>query len=294
MFNFFHDLLHDVMPHGMSPLLHGIIDTLNTILFLFLAYLLMEFIEHKASDKMEKAMTKIGKGGPAIGSMLGCIPQCGFSATASNLYTAGVITEGTLIAVFLATSDEAIPILISTPGAHASVWKLIIAKIIIGVFIGFGVDIALKLMKIKKLHVDMCKDCGCDEEEGIFKPALFHTLKTSLFILIVNIIIGYVIFFVGEDNLNTFLLSGHYAQPFIAALVGLIPSCAISSAITTLYIQGALSFGAALAGLCSGAGVGIAVLLKANPIKRENIRIILTMYFASAIIGFFIMLIGIN
>ena len=140
----------------------------------------------------------------------------------------------------------------------------------------------------------MCKDCGCEEEEGIFKPALFHTLKTALFILIVNIVISYVIFFVGEDNLNSFLLSGHYAQPFIAALVGLIPSCAISSALTTLYIQGALSFGAALAGLCSGAGVGVAVLLKANPIKRENIRIIITMYLASALIGFFVMLIGIN
>ncbi len=294
MFNFLHDLFHNILPDGVSPLLHGIIDTLNTILFLFLAYLLMEFIEHKASEKMERAMTKIGKGGPAIGSLLGCVPQCGFSATASNLYTAGVITEGTLIAVFLATSDEAIPILISTPGAHTSLWKLIIAKIIIGIFIGFGVDIALKLLKIKKLEVDMCKDCGCEEEEGILKPALFHTLKTSLFILIVNIAIGYVIYFVGQDNLNSFLLSGHYAQPFIAALVGLIPSCAISSALTTLYINGALSFGAALAGLCSGAGVGIAVLLKANPIKRENIRIILTMYLSSAIIGFFIMLIGIN
>ena len=294
MFNFLDHLFHDVMPEALTPLMHGIIDTLNTILFLFLAYLLMEFIEHKASEKMERAMTKIGKGGPAIGSIMGCIPQCGFSATASNLYTAGVITEGTLIAVFLSTSDEAIPILISTPGAHASVWKLILAKVIIGIAIGFAIDIALKLMKIKKLHVDMCKDCGCEEEESIFKPALFHTLKTALFILIVNIIIGYIIFFVGEDNLNAFLLSGHYAQPFIAALVGLIPSCAISSALTTLYINGALSFGATLAGLCSGAGVGIAVLLKANPIKRENLRIIFTLYFASAIIGFFIMLIGIN
>ena len=294
MFNFLADLFGKYMPEWLHPLLHGIVDTLNAVPFLFLAYLLMEFLEHHASQKMEKTLSKIGKGGPIIGSGLGCIPQCGFSATASNLYTAGVITEGTLIAVFLATSDEAIPILISTPGAHSSIWKLIISKIIVGVIIGFGVDIALKLFKIKKSYVDMCKDCGCEEQEGIFKPALLHTLKTSLFILIVNIVISYIIHFVGQENLNSFLLSGSYAQPFITALLGFIPNCAISSAITTLYINGALSFGATLAGLCSGAGIGIAVLLKANPIKKENLRIIITMYVSSALIGFFLMLFGIN
>ena len=294
MFNFLHELLHHILPEFLHPLWHSIIDTLNAILFLFLAYLLMEFIEHKASDKMEKSLSKIGRGGPLVGSLLGCIPQCGFSATASNLYTAGVISEGTLIAVFLATSDEAIPILISTPGAHESVWKIIISKIVIGVFIGFAIDIALKLLKVKKITVDMCKDCGCEEEEGILKPAFIHTAKTALFILIINIIIGYAIHFLGADRLNSILLSGHYAQPFITALVGLIPNCAISSALTTLYIKGSLSFGATLAGLCSGAGVGIAVLLKVNPIKKENLRIIVTMYLVSALIGFFLMLFGIN
>ncbi|MBO5262398.1 MAG: arsenic efflux protein [Clostridia bacterium] len=294
MFNFLEHAMCHRLAEWLHPLLHGIIDTLNAFLFLFLAYLLMEFIEHKASERMERTMTKIGKGGPAIGSLLGCIPQCGFSATASNLYTAGVVTEGTLIAVFLATSDEAIPILISTPSAHGSIWKIIISKVIIGIVVGFGIDIALKLLKIKKAHVDMCVDCGCEEQEGILKPALFHTLKTSVFILIVNILIGYIIHFVGHENLNSFLLSGHYAQPFITALLGLIPNCAISSAITALYINGSLSFGATIAGLCSGAGVGIAVLLKANPIKKENLRIIITMYTVSAVIGFFLMLFGIN
>ncbi|MBE6673753.1 MAG: hypothetical protein E7596_01450 [Ruminococcaceae bacterium] len=294
MFNFLHELLHHILPEFLHPLWHSTIDTLNAILFLFLAYLLMEFIEHKASDKMEKSLSKIGRGGPLLGSLLGCIPQCGFSATASNLYTAGVVTEGTLIAVFLATSDEAIPILISTPEAHGSIWKIILAKIIIGIVVGFGVDIALKLLKIKKAAVDMCKDCGCEKEEGILKPALIHTLKTTLFIFIVNIIVSYAIYFLGEGRLNDILLSGHYAQPFITALLGLIPNCAISSAITQLYINGSLSFGATLSGLCSGAGVGIAVLLKANPIKKENMRIIITMYLVSALIGFALMLFGIN
>lgn len=294
MFNFLHDLLHHILPEFLHPLWHSVIDTLNAILFLFLAYLLMEFIEHKASDKMERSLSKIGRGGPLVGSLLGCIPQCGFSATAANLYTAGVVTEGTLIAIFLATSDEAIPILISTPEAHGSIWKIIVAKIVIGVAVGFGIDIALKLLKIKKAAVDMCKDCGCEEEEGILKPALIHTLKTTLFILIVNIVVSYAMYFLGEGRLNDILLSGHYAQPFITALLGLIPNCAISSAITQLYINGSLSFGATLSGLCSGAGVGIAVLLKANPIKKENLRIIITMYLVSALIGFALMLFGIN
>ena len=195
------------MPEFLDPLWHGFLETLKAIPFLFIAYLLMEFLEHKASAKMEKTLGKIGRGGPVVGSALGCIPQCGFSATAANLYTAGVVTEGTLIAVFLATSDEAIPILISTQGAHSAIWKLIISKIAIGIIIGFGVDIALKLLKVKKVHVDMCKDCGCEEEEGIFKPALIHTLKTTLFIFIVNVIIGYAIHFLGMENLNKFF--GH-------------------------------------------------------------------------------------
>ncbi|MBO5312907.1 MAG: arsenic efflux protein [Clostridia bacterium] len=282
------------MPEFLHPLWHGFLDTLKAIPFLFLAYFLMELIEHRASEKMERSLKKLGNGGPFLGSLLGCVPQCGFSSSASNLYTAGVVTEGTLIAIFLATSDEAIPILLANPQAYGSIWKLIASKIIIGIIIGFGVDIVLRLLKIQKVTVDMCRDCGCDEEEGALKPALIHTAKTSLFILIVNIIIGYAIHFIGEESLNSLLLSGNYAQPFITALVGLIPNCAISSAMTTLYINGSLSFGATLAGLCSGAGVGLAVLLKANPVKCENLRIILTLYVSSSLIGVLLMLLGIN
>lgn len=294
MTSFLHAEAHSSALSYFEPLWHGFLETLKAVPFLFLAYLLMEFIEHKASEKMEATLRKVGKGGPLLGSLLGCVPQCGFSATAANLYTAGIVTEGTLIAVFLATSDEAIPILIATPSAYGSIWKLLLSKIIIGVVIGFGIDIALKLLKIKKIAVDMCEDCGCEDEEGILKPAVIHTLKTTLFIFIINLIVGYVIHFIGMDNLDKLLLSGSYAQPFITALLGLIPNCAISSAITKLYIEGSLSFGAALAGLCSGAGVGVAVLLKANPIKKENIRIILTMYISSALIGFLLMVFGIN
>ncbi len=281
------------MEEILHELLHALIETLKTVPFLFLAYLLMEFLEHKASDKMEGCMEKIGNAGPAIGSALGCIPQCGFSASASNLYTAGLITEGTLIAVFLTTSDEALPILISTAGGHNAIWKLILCKIAIGIIAGFTIDFILKRMKITKVEIDMCKDCGCEEEEGILKPSLKHTLKISLFILVINIALGLAIHFLGEESLSRLLLSDSLIQPFITALIGLIPNCAVSVMITNLYIEGALSFGSAIAGLCSGAGIGLTVLLKSNKCKRENIRIIGLLYGISALFGFALMLFGI-
>ena len=273
-------------------LIHAFIETLKSIPFLFIAYFLMEFIEHKASSKMESSLKKIEKAGPAIGATLGCIPQCGFSASASNLYTAGIIAEGTLLSVFLATSDEALPILISNPEMHGEIWKFILCKISIAIIVGFAINLLYKKLKIEKVHVDLCEDCGCEEEGGILKPALKHTLKTTIFILIVNIVLGFAIELLGEEALGKLLLSGNLAQPFITALVGLIPNCAVSVMITQLYIGGSLSFGSAIAGLCSGAGMGLAVLFKTNKIKRENLRIIVILYLTSAIFGFALMLFG--
>lgn len=282
------------MEEILHELLHALIETAKTVPFLFVAYLLMEFIEHKASEKMENSLKKIGNAGPAIGSALGCIPQCGFSATASNLYTAGLITEGTLIAVFLSTSDEALPILISTAGGHSAIWKLILCKVGIGIISGFLIDLILRKMRVQKVEIDMCKDCGCEKEDGILKPTIKHTIKTTVFILIINIALGLIIHFIGHDALRRVLLTDSIIQPLITALFGLIPNCAVSVMITNLYIEGALSFGSAVAGLCSGAGVGLTVLLKANKCKKENIRIICTLYGISAIFGIILALIGVK
>ena len=270
-----------------------IIDTLKILPLLFFAYLLMELLEKKASAKMEKTLGKIGKAGPFIGSLLGCVPQCGFSGASANLYTAGVITEGTLIAVFLSTSDEAIVLMFSSLAPLELIGKLILVKILIGILAGYLVDCINKKRKITKVPVDMCQDCGCEEEEGIFKPALKHTLKIGFFIFLVNFILFNTASLLGRDFINTVLLSGSFFQPFITGLVGLIPNCAVSAAITELYAEGTLSFGSAVAGLCSGAGVGIAVLFKANPIKKENLRIILTLYFISVGAGILLNLFGI-
>jgi len=282
------------MEEILHELLHAFIETLKTVPFLFLAYLLMEFIEHKASSKMEGYLKKIGNAGPAIGSALGCIPQCGFSASASNLYTAGLITEGTLMAVFLTTSDEALPILISNFNAHSSIWKLLVCKICIGIVAGFTIDLIFKRLKVQKTPINMCEDCGCEEEEGILKPSLKHTLKISIFILAINIALGLAIHFLGEERISRLLLSDSLIQPFITALIGLIPNCAVSVMLTNLYIEGALSFGSAIAGLCSGAGIGLTVLLKSNKCKKENIRIIAVLYGISALFGFALMLFGVN
>ncbi len=270
-----------------------VIDTLKILPLLFLAYLLMELLEKKASAKMENALGKIGKAGPLVGSLLGCVPQCGFSGASSNLYTAGVITEGTLIAVFLATSDEAVVLMLSSLAPVKIIGKLILFKIIIGVIAGYLVDFINKKRKITKSPVDMCRDCGCEEDEGIFKPALHHTLKIGIFIFIVNLVLFNIASLLGRDFLNTILLSGSFFQPFITGLVGLIPNCAVSAAITELYATGTLSFGSAVAGLCSGAGVGLAVLFKANPVKRENFRIVAILYFVAVISGIVLNLLGI-
>lgn len=280
-----HHHSHSVIDAIFHSLEHAFKDTLITLPLLFLAYLLMEFLEHKASGKMETSLKRLGSVGPLIGAPLGCVPQCGFSATASNLYTAGLITEGTLISVFLATSDEAFVVLLSAPNAFWEILKLLLTKVIIGIFAGILLDIILKASHVRKINVEMCKDCGCEEDNGILKPAIKHTLKMLLFIFIINLVLGFAMEILGDEAISKILLNNSIFQPFITALVGLIPNCAVSAVITKLYIAGHLSFGSTIAGLCSSAGIGLAVLFKANPIKRENIRIILTLFVISVLSG---------
>ncbi|MBQ8545356.1 MAG: arsenic efflux protein [Clostridia bacterium] len=270
-----------------------VIDTLKILPLLFFAYLLMELLEKKASKKMETVLGKIGRAGPLVGSLLGCVPQCGFSGASANLYAAGIITEGTLIAVFLSTSDEALVLLFSSLSSFDIIGKLVLAKLIIGVLAGFLVDFINKKRKIQKVPVDMCCDCGCEEDEGIFKPALKHTLKVGIFVFIVNLVLFNIASILGEDFIHSILLSGSFFQPFITALVGLVPNCAVSAAITELYCEGALSFGSAVAGLCSGAGVGLAILFKANPVKKENLRIVIWLYAIAVVSGIVLNLLGI-
>ncbi|MGN0642756.1 MAG: putative manganese transporter [Huintestinicola sp.] len=262
------DLILDIVPDA-------VIDTVKMLPFLYAAFLIMEAFEHHAGGKLADFLGKAGKsyvGGPAAGAVLGCIPQCGFSVAAANLYSGRLITPGTLAAVFIATSDEAIPILLAEPEISGTVWKLILVKIIAAVIFGILFDLIYKLFRLKNSEEpfeELCADCGC-ENHSIFYSALKHTVSITVFILIVNLILGAVIGFAGEDKAFAFLEKTGVFQPFITALIGLIPNCAASVAITELYAAGGLSFGAAAGGLCTGAGMGLAVLFRTNKNTKEN------------------------
>lgn len=274
---------------------HAVVDTAKLLPFLFVAYLIMEFVENKASQKIENAVKKVGSFGPAIGSVLGLFPQCGFSASVSNLFAAGLVSVGTVVSVFLATSDEAVVLLMSHSSGISEVWKLLLCKLVIALIAGFIVDAVLKIVKFKKKEIDLCEDCGCDEQSGIIRPAVYHTVKIAVFILVINLILGTALELFGEERIGEVLggVGSAWYTPFITALIGFIPNCASSIIITELFLSGGLSFGAALSGLCSGAGIGIAVLLKANKSKRENFMILSVLYFVAVLSGMVLNLIGI-
>ena len=282
--------MSEIVEKLIHTLHHSFEDTIKLVPVLFIVFFLMEYFEHKAGDKLTAIMKKIGSSsvsGVLGGAALGCIPQCGFSAAASNLYAGEMISMGALVAVFLSTSDEALPLMLSDPDSVGHIWKLIAAKLVIAIAAGLMIDAVSKLIKSNKAEksfAEFCSDCGCGEH-GIWYSALVHTLSTTLFILIVNLILTGVMEFAGEDMVTEFLSNMGFAQPFVAALVGLIPNCASSVIITQLYINGALSFGSAVAGLSTGAGVGLAVLFKANKNFKENMTILGLMYIIGTVSG---------
>lgn len=273
-------------------ILDTLLDSVKMLPFLFGAYLLIEFLEHKASDKLQNALSKSGNHGIVVGAILGTVPQCGFSVAAANLYSGKVITLGTLIAVFISTSDEAIPVLLSSPGNAGVLLKLIIAKIVIALIAGFLVDFVLKARHVQENepelqdHNVLCHHCGC--EHGIIRSAIKHTVSIFLFILLVSFVLNGLITWIGQDTISKVLLTDSVFQPFIAALIGLIPNCAASVMLVQLFLAGSLSFGSVVAGLCTGAGIGLAVLFRANRNWKKNLLILLLLYGIGSISGLMI------
>lgn len=252
------------------------LDTLRLIPFLFLTYLAMEAIEHKAEGKTEEWIERAGSSGPFIGALLGAFPQCGFSAAASTLYAGRVISLGTLFAVYLATSDEMLPILIAEQEPMLIV-KILGAKVIIGMVMGFIVDAVMRLVKRneKQVHIhELCEQEHCDCEDGIFKSAVKHTLHVVLFIFLISLVLGGIIEAVGEDVLGEFLAARPMLSVFASCLVGLIPNCAASVVITELFLEGTISTGAMMGGLLTGAGIGLLVLFRANRPMKQNLLIV--------------------
>lgn len=285
-----------------------IFDSIKLLPFLFITYLLMEYIEHKMGNKSKEIMKKADKFGPLFGSILGVFPQCGFSVSATNLYAARVITLGTLISVYLSTSDEMLPIFISESVPIIVILKILGVKLLIGILAGFLIDLFIKLVKDKKNIKnsekeiyekdeikDLCEEehCHCDED-GIFKSALKHTINIFLFILLITFVINMAVYFVGEDNISKLLLDKPILGPIVAALIGLIPNCAASVILTNMYLQNVISVSSLIAGLLTGAGVGLAVLFKTNKGIKNNIKIVFLLYLIGVISGMVLQLIGFN
>lgn len=255
--------------------IHGFIDTLKLVLFLFLTYLLMEFIEHKAADKAASVMKKAGAIGPVVGGVFGAVPQCGFSAAAANLYTGRVISLGTLVAVFLSTSDEMLPIMIAGNVKISSVLLIILYKCIVGMLVGVIIDLVIRLTKKQNVEInidEICDNDNCHCERGIVYSAIHHTLSVSLFVLIVTVAVNALVFFLG-DGFSHSMTDIPVISHLLSALVGLIPNCASSVALTKLAMSGVISSGAMISGLFSGAGVGLLILFRMNKRTKENIII---------------------
>lgn len=278
-------------------ILHGFVDTLKLVLFLFLTYLLMEFIEHKASDKVKGAMGRAGRVGPLFGGIFGAVPQCGFSAAAANLYTGRVITLGTLIAVFLSTSDEMLPILIATDMKIGKVLLIIAYKCAVGILMGFAVDLAMKVMKIGKEEInidEICDNDDCHCENGILRSALHHTFSVSFFVFVVTVLVNALVFFIGDGALSGTLFAVPVISHILCALVGLIPNCASSVALTKFAMSGVISAGAMMSGLFAGAGVGLAILFRMNKRGKENLVIAALLVVIGTVFGLIADLIGIS
>ena len=270
----------------LDCILDGLIDTLKLLPYLFVTFLLLEWLEHKLSKKNQKILQKNQKYGPLIGSFLGALPQCGFSTMAASLFSSKIITMGTLISVFLATSDEMLPIMLSEKINALEILKIIGFKIIVALIVGILIDILFQTKQPREDIHHLCEKDHCDcDHDGIFLSSIKHTIKIVLFILIANVGINLIIHWIGEESLKKLLLNNNIITYFIASLIGLIPNCASSVIMTELYISSFISLGTLLSGLLTGSGLGVLILLKSNDNPKENIKIISIIYFVGVIVG---------
>lgn len=268
---------------------HAFGDSLKILPFLFITYLVMEFLEKRAGEKTNLWLEKAGKTGPAVGGVLGVIPQCGMSTVASNLYSGRVISVGTLLAIYLSTSDEMLPIMISQSVETAVIVKILAVKVGIAMAAGFLVDFIYQILKKEehenmKIH-DFCEHEHCHCEDGILKSAVRHTVQIFMFVLLITIVLNIGIEIIGEEQLADFILNRPLLGPVLAGVIGLIPNCASSVVITQMFLDGLMSFGTMMAGLLVGAGVGVLVLLRVNENRKESFKIIGILYLIGTLCG---------
>ncbi len=267
-------------------IIHGIKDTLIIVPVLFLTYLVIEFIEHRAGNSVNKIVAASGKAGPLLGSLVGLIPQCGFSGAAASLFAVGTLSAGTLIAVFMATSDEMLPILISSEGVSSwEIFLILSIKFVSGVLFGYITDILYKRKNADTIK-HMCEEENCNcEHDGIIISALKHTVKITVIILIATCLINMASHFIGEENLESFVVSVPVLGEMLSGIIGLIPNCSSSVLLTNLYVKDVLTMGQLISGLCVNAGVGIIVLFKANKNLKENFVLTGVLYLFGVLAG---------
>ena len=277
----------------------AVFDTIKLIPFLFLTYLVMEWLEHKTGSRTQATIRKAGKAGPLFGGMIGVFPQCGFSAAAANLFAGGLITAGTLAAVFLSTSDEMLPIFISEAVSPATIVKILVTKMVLAIISGFVLDflyhkLIRKEIRYKNIHT-MCESEHCKCEEGILVSTIRHTLHITLFIFLITLALNLVIEGVGEEQLASLVQNVPVVGELVAGLVGLIPNCAASVVITELYVQSVIGSGPMMAGLLSSAGVGLLILFRINKKHpKQNLGILAYVYVVAVAWGILIDLLGIR
>jgi len=266
---------------------HTILDTLKLIPFLFITYIIMELIEHHAEEKTKKNIKKSGKFGPVLGAILGVVPQCGFSAVAANFYAARIITRGTLIAIFLSTSDEMLPILISEGAELGLILQILSIKVLIGITVGIIIDlIQRKENKDNNGIHEICEHehCHC-EEEGVVKSSIKHTIQIFAYIFIISFIINCLIHLIGENTISGIIVNIPFIGSIISSLIGIIPNCASSVILTELYISNIITMGSMIAGLLVNSGVGLLVLFKVNKNYKENLSILGILYIVGVVSG---------
>ena len=270
--------------------LDAAIDSLKLLPFLFVTYIVMEYVEHRMEETSKDAIRKSGKMGPLFGALCGVVPQCGFSAAASNLYAGRVITIGTLIAVYLSTSDEMLPILISEHVPVVTMIKILGLKFFIALIMGFCVDLIFARSMHMRAYAErvpedeaffikkICESEQCKCNDGILKSAIKHTFHIILFLLLISFTLNVVLTAVGEESLYNFILNKPVIGVLLSGVIGLIPNCAASVIITDLYLKGLMSLGATMSGLLVGAGVGLVVLWRVNSSFKDTLKVIGILY----------------
>lgn len=273
-------------------MIHFIEETLLLLPFLFATYLALETLEAKSGGALERFLGRVRLLGPLAGAAAGAVPQCGVAAAAASLYAGGVITAGALVAVFLSTSDELIPVLISERTAFPLLAKIVLFKIVAGVVMGTAVNLTLRFIRMKRREAsvsELCRHshCGCTKRRGVVVPALIHTGEIFLFIVIVSGLIELCMHFFGEDALKSLRLTQPFIGECLSALLGLVPNCAVSVASAKLYLAGGMSAGSLMASSLTGSGLGLLVLFRTNRNLKENLAVLAVIYVSGVLLGMF-------